>query len=68
MKNVLVIENWMDRGGDAERLLREAGYATVLTRPYAGQPLPPSDGFDAVVLSGGPMSVHEASLPRYAFL
>ena len=68
MKNVLVIETWMDRGLDIVRLLRGAGYATVLTRPYADEPLPPSDGFDAVVLSGGPMSVHEAHLPRYAFL
>jgi GMP synthase (glutamine-hydrolysing) len=65
---VLVIENWMDRGGDIERLLIAAGYSTVLTRPYAGQPIPSPDGFDAVILSGGPMSVHEAHLPRYAFL
>lgn len=68
MKNVLVIENWVDRGGDIVKLLRAARYATVLTRPYTGEPLPSFDGFDAVVLSGGPMSVHEAHLPGYTFL
>lgn len=68
MTNVLVVENWADRGCDIVRLLREAGYSVSLVRPYAQEPLPPAGLFRLVVLSGGPMSVNDASRPDYAFI
>lgn len=68
MKRVLVIENYQDRGEDIERLVLEMDHAASRVRPYALEALPAAAGFDAVILSGGPMSVRDARSPAYAYL
>lgn len=38
---------------------RERGHTVTVTRMYAGDPLPPADAFDLLVVLGGPMSVND---------
>ena len=40
----------------------ERGHAFASTRVYAGDPYPGLDSFDALVVMGGPMGVHEADV------
>ena len=68
MSHVLIIENWQDRGDDIVRLVVGGGDTATLVRPYVGESLPPLQGYDGVVLSGGPMSIHERRRSEYAFL
>jgi GMP synthase-like glutamine amidotransferase len=68
MTKVLVIENWLDRAAGIANLLVDAGLSQSIVRPYAGEPLPAVDGFDLVILSGGPMSVADADSEEYEFL
>ena len=41
--------------------LPEAGLELDVVRPYAGEPLPALDGYAALVVLGGPMSVHDTA-------
>jgi len=68
MRNVLVIENWVDRAAGIADLLVDAGLSPSVARPYLREPLPAVDGFDFVVLSGGPMSVADSDRHEYGFL
>ena len=49
-----------------EPVLRAAGHEIAVTRLFAGDPLPPPDAFDWLVVLGGPMSVHDEG--RFAWL
>ena len=49
-----------------EPALRAAGHEIATTRLFAGEPLPPLESFDWLVVLGGPMSVHDEA--RYAWL
>ena len=60
MSRVLVVEH------DAEcpphlfgAWLEEAGCSLDVVRPYAGDPLPPLDGYDGLVVLGGPMGAND---------
>lgn len=44
----------------------ERGHSFAATRVYAGEPLPLEDSFDALVVMGGPMGVHDGA--RFAWL
>lgn len=39
--------------------LARGGHAVTQTRLHAGQPLPPPDSFDALIVMGGPMNIYE---------
>ena len=53
--------------GTIEGTLRARGARIHCTKLYAGEKFPPLDEFDALVIMGGPMSVHdEALLPWLA--
>ena len=41
--------------------LPEAGLELDVVRPYAGEPLPALDGYAALIVLGGPMSVHDTA-------
>ena len=45
-----------------EPALRAAGHEIATTRLFAGEPLPPVESFDWLVVLGGPMSVHDESV------
>ena len=53
--------------GSIEPWALERGHAIVGTRLWQGDPLPPHDAYDWLVVMGGPMSVHdEPALPWLA--
>jgi GMP synthase (glutamine-hydrolysing) len=53
--------------GTIETVLRERGVSIELLRPYAGDVVPKTlDGFDGLVVMGGPMGVYEAD--QFPFL
>lgn len=52
--------------GSMERWARDRGYGLNRTRLFAGEELPDVNGFDLLVVMGGPMGVHDQG--RYSWL
>jgi GMP synthase (glutamine-hydrolysing) len=52
--------------GHIQSWIEDHGYSLSFTRPYLGDPFPQVDQFDALILMGGPMSVHDQA--RFGWL
>ena len=66
MKALIVMHCETEGPGSLGDWLRSQGVELAYARIYAGEPLPPSAGLDAVISLGGPMNVYEED--RYPFL
>ncbi len=65
--NVLILKNTVSEGpGTIEDFLRERNAFPTVVELGEGEPVPSLDGFEALVVMGGPMAVYEAD--RHAFL
>jgi GMP synthase (glutamine-hydrolysing) len=65
----LIVEHLAHEGaGFVGAALSAAGVALDVRRTWAGDPLPPPDGYDLVVVLGGPMSAWDATLAAEADL
>jgi GMP synthase-like glutamine amidotransferase len=66
-RRLLFVQNCPAEGiGIFENRLQELAVPWVSVHPYAGEALPPLDGYDAVIVGGTPVSVNE--IDRHDFL
>ncbi len=65
---MIVIEHAPLRAAGVDYFLQQNGIEFDLIKVYEGEPLPPWQGYDAIISSGGPMSPEEFDDPRYPFL
>ena len=59
--HILIIQHVdFENPGAILRWAENSGHSIQIAHPYAEEPLPTLDQFDALILLGGPMSVHDA--------
>jgi len=64
---VLILKNTVSEGpGTIEGFLRERGEPCRVVELGGGEPVPPLEGYGALLMMGGPMGVYEAE--KYGFL
>jgi len=67
-REVLIIENAEKRADCIKELIEPFGAKGKIVKPYLGEEMPLPSNTEAVIISGGPMSIYEANLPQYEYL